>query len=91
MKKILLVYTMKGCPHCRDAKKQLYENGIKYVERDIHTYEEEYEQFVKKTDNEFIPAFRIIDGPTKQSTYLAPDRDFDSIEEGVKKIKEILL
>ena len=85
------MYTMKGCPHCRDAKIKLNENNIKFLERDIHEYSEEYEMFVEVTNNEYIPAFRIIDGPSKTSIYLAPDRDFNSIEEGIKKIKDIIL
>jgi glutaredoxin len=36
--KLVIVYTMKGCPHCVDFKKMLDENGIEFYNRDIDEY-----------------------------------------------------
>jgi hypothetical protein len=47
--------------------------------------------FVEVTQNDFVPAFMIIENPDKDSekSYLfAPDRDFEDIEDGVSIIKE---
>jgi glutaredoxin len=56
MDKILLVYTMKGCPHCVDFKKMLDENKVDYYERDVDEYQEEYDLFVEITENEYVTA-----------------------------------
>ena len=92
MDKLLLVYTMKGCPHCVDFKKMLDENKVDYYERDIDEYQEEYDLFVKITENEYVPAFMIVESPDENpnSLLFAPDRDFKDFEEGLKIIKEHL-
>ena len=83
MDKIAVVFTMKTCPHCHDFKKMLNEAGIEF--------EEEYDMFVEATDNDFVPAFMLVENPeseTPKSKLCAPDRDFEDIEEGLKIIKE---
>ena len=91
MDKIAVVFTMKTCPHCHDFKKMLNEAGIEFFERDIDEYEEEYDMFVEATDNDFVPAFMLVENPeseTPKSKLCAPDRDFEDIKEGLKIIKE---
>lgn len=82
---------MDGCPYCVQMKDQLKESNIDFIERDIFEHNDEYEMFVEVTQNDFVPAFMIIENPDKENekSYLfAPDRDYDEIEEGVAIIKE---
>ena len=59
--KHVLVFTMDGCPHCSDFKDMLTNEGIEYIEADINENEEEYNLFVKVTDNEFVkPAGAVV-------------------------------
>jgi len=91
MDKLVVVYTMKSCPHCVDFKEKLDESEIDYVDRDIFEFEEEYELFVKATDNDFVPAFMLIedfDGENPKTSLYAPDQGFDNIENGLQIIKE---
>jgi hypothetical protein len=46
--------------------------------------------FVEITENDFVPAFMIIESPDEnpKTMLFAPDRDFNEIEDGVKIIKE---
>jgi glutaredoxin len=91
MDKLLFVFTMDGCPYCVQMKDQLKESKIDFIERDIFEYNDEYEMFVEVTQNDFVPAFMIIENPDKENekSYLfAPDRDFEDIEDGVSIIKE---
>jgi len=90
---------MKGCPHCSDMKEMLGENNIIYSERDIDEYEEEYDLFVEATDNEFIPAFMLLElylineeiqEKPKQVKLLAPDRDFQELDEALELVKRFL-
>ena len=91
MDRLIVIYTMKTCPHCVDFKEQLDEANIDYVDRDIYEYEEEYDLFVNATGNDYVPAFMLIEDfeSEKQITGLyAPDRDFEDIEQGLNIIKE---
>ena len=93
MDKLLFVFTMDGCPFCVQMKDQLKESKIDFIERDIFEHNDEYEMFVEVTQNDFVPAFMIIENPDKENekSYLfAPDRDYEDIEAGVTIIKEHL-
>ena len=50
--KHVILFTMDGCPYCVEMKGLLDEQEIKYLERDINEYEDEYEQYVELTENE---------------------------------------
>lgn len=92
MDKYLILFTMKGCPHCKDLKDKLIDESIDFVERDIEEHSDEFDLFVEVTENEYVPAFMIItDGETPSSKLFAPDRDFKSLEESVEIIKKEIL
>jgi glutaredoxin len=92
--KIAVVYTMKGCPHCVHIKEELKKNKITFIERDIEEYEEEYDEFVNATDNEYVPSMILLDlDKNDEATnvkLIAPERDFEDIYEGVKIVKKYL-
>ncbi len=90
MDKLLILFTMKGCPYCDMMKEQLIESDIEYYERDIDEYKEEYDLFVEVTENDFVPAFMIIESvdETPNTMLFAPERDFNEIDEGVNIIRE---
>ena len=92
MDKLLILFTMKGCPHCETMKEQLIKSNIPFEVRDINEHEDEYEMFVEVTENEFVPAFMIVESPNDipKSYLFAPERDFNEIEDGVRIIKEHL-
>jgi len=91
MDKIVILFTMDGCPYCVQMKEQLKESNIDFFERDIDEHSEEYDMFVEITENEYVPAFMIVESPDTDNhkSYLyAPERDYNEIEDGVKIIKE---
>lgn len=92
MDKVAVLFTMKGCPFCVELKDMLIKEGIDFVDRDIHEYEEEYNLFVEVTENEYVPAFMLIESPEKEpvTELFAPDRDFEDIHEGFEIIKAFL-
>ena len=81
---------MEGCPFCVEMKDMLVKEGIDFVDRDIDEYEDEYNMFVEITENEFVPAFMLIENPETEpiSQLFAPDRDYQDLEDGVKIIRE---
>jgi len=92
--KQVLVYTMKGCPHCEEVKEILENENIEFLERDIDKYKDEYRLFKEATENEFVPAFFLLettDNNEYKPTLLAPDRDFNELTEAVQKVKKFLM
>jgi glutaredoxin len=89
MSKILVAYTMKGCGWCDDFKKMLKENNIKFKNRDIEKYKEEYDLFVE-VKNDYVPAFMIVDAKSESAELFAPDIDFSGLENALEIIKEKL-
>lgn len=93
MDKLLILFTMKGCPFCVMMKEQLEKENIHFYERDIDEHSDEYDMFVEITENEYVPAFMIVESPNDEPNTLlfAPERDFNEIEDGVKIIREHFL
>jgi glutaredoxin len=90
MDKLLILYTMDGCPFCQMMKEKLVESNIIYYERDIDEHKDEYDLFVEITENDYVPAFMIIEGDDKKqpiTSLYAPDRDFNDLDEGLEIIK----
>jgi len=85
---------MKGCPHCDDAKQILRKEKIRFIERDIHKFEKEYDLFVKVKDNEYIPSFMLMtidkNKETSNVVLMAPDDDFEELEDAIEKVKQYL-
>jgi len=90
MDKLLILFTMKGCPYCVELKEMIIESDIHFIERDIDKHKDEYDLFVEITENEYVPAFMIVDNPLENMSprYFAPERDFNEIVEGFNIIKE---
>ena len=93
MKKVIL-YTMKGCPWCLDMKAKLKESKIKFIERDIDKHKDEYDLFVEATSNDFVPAFMLIEiknGNSNNVKLMAPDKDFQDLDEALNKVQDYLI
>lgn len=92
MSKLVILYTMKGCPFCDMMKDKLNKNQIEFHVRDIDQHKDEYDLFVELTENEYVPAFMIINEPSEDPNpkLFAPERDFDEIDDGVEIIKKEL-
>ena len=91
--KQVAIFSMTTCPFCTMMKDMLKENNIDYIDMDIDEHIEDYEMFKQLVDgNEFVPAIMIIDeeNQTNKILPLAPERDFNTLEEGIEKIKNLL-
>lgn len=92
--KHIFLYTMDGCPHCKNMKDMLEQEGIEYHERNIKDYESEYKQFVEATNNDFLPAFTLLEmkeGDEPDIEFLTPDESFDDLNEAIEKVKNFIL
>lgn len=93
MNKVYL-FSMDGCPHCQDMKSMLDSENIEYEVKDVEEYKDEYDEFIKLVDNnEFVPAFLCVDiedNKVNRHLEIAPDRDFDDLEQALTLVKEFL-
>ena len=92
--KHIILYTMDGCPHCKNLKKILNEKNINVDVRNIKDYEEEYQVFVEATESEFLPAFTFVETFEDEEPnvrLLVPDEDFNSVQEASEIIENFLL
>jgi len=85
---------MKGCPHCIHIKEELNKNNLPFIERDIDDFESEYDDFTKIVQNEYVPEMMLItldeNEEAKNVKFLAPDRDYQDIFEGVEIVKNYI-
>lgn len=88
----VVVYTMRGCPHCHDLRDMLVKEGIDFVDRDIDDNKDEYDIFVEVTKNDYVPALLIIEeeGEKYESFLYAPDRDYEELTDAVSIVKKHL-
>jgi glutaredoxin len=93
--KVVVVYTMDGCPHCQHIKEELKKINIPFIERDIDEYENEYDEFSKVVGNDYVPALMLLtldeNEQPRNVKMLAPEKDYEDILEGVELIKTYLL
>jgi len=87
MSQHLVLFTMKGCPYCVDFKDMLVKENIEFTDLDINDHEEEYEMFTKIVENDLVPAFMIIDDQDGHNSFMAPDRDYQDLNEAINLIK----
>lgn len=74
----------------------LKENKIDFLERDIEEFQDEYSRFVKKTKNDYLPAFTLLEMDEVKKEiidmkFLLPDESFKDIKEAVEKVSKFLL
>ena len=94
MKLDVVVYTMEGCSHCTEFKKMLTEANIPFHDRDVFTYEKEYNMYVEVTKSEFVPSLLLIETDydnNENSIFYAADRDFVTIHEGFSLVKKHII
>lgn len=90
MSKHLVIFTMEGCPYCHDFKDMITKENIEFTDLDINEHSDEYDMFTKIVENDLVPAFMILDDQGGPTTFMAPDRDYEELDEAIEKIKQIL-
>ena len=91
--KLVILYTMKTCPHCTDFKQMLKDNDIQFYDRDLDEYSDEFDMFIELTGKDYVPAFMLVDESESDEPIpmlFAPEVDFNELEEGLQIIKKFL-
>ena len=90
MSQHVILFTMEGCPYCHELKDMFKESNMEFTDLDINEYVEEYHMFTKIVDNDLVAAFMIVDEKGGPSKFMAPDRDYEDLNEALHKIKSII-
>jgi len=82
MKKEITIYTSETCPYCNTIKETLEKNDIKFIEKLISEYKEEWSDIGSLTNMSQTPTIII------NNEYFVPGRDFFNPEHLINIIKE---
>jgi glutaredoxin len=88
----VIVFTMKGCPFCKDFKDMLSEAEIDFIERDIDEHKDEYDLFSEINKNDMIPALLIIESDDQEhkAYQYVPERDYNELTEALAIVRNHL-
>ena len=83
----VIVFTLKGCGHCTELKKELNDLDIPYSEIEISENEKIWNQVVKQTGHNALPTVFIGLKDNENGPVFVPGRDFKDKNEIIKIIK----
>jgi|TARA_R100000900_G_scaffold127004_1_gene101701 glutaredoxin 3 len=83
----VLIYSQDSCPYCTELKGLLDTNGIPYRVKDIDKHEKEWDSISKHSGVDYVPTVLLLDKGNGVGNVLAPDRDFDELEECLQLIQ----
>jgi len=78
------IYTNENCGYCKDLKKELENKNIKFKNKLTSDFKDEWQEVVKLTKIGIVPTVKC------NNEYLVPGRDFTTMEQLIKQIKDKL-
>ena len=82
------VFTMNGCPHCKQLKERLRKEGIEFVEYPIEDHQVLWLQIVGQLKEELLPTVFLKNDQNSSGIVLMPNITVQTEEEMIQKIKE---
>ena len=86
----IVVFTLKGCGHCVELKKELIVREIPYNEIEISENEEIWNQVVKQTGHNALPTVFIGLVGNENGPVFVSGRDFKGKDEIIEIIKNYI-
>lgn len=90
MSKMVVVFTLDGCGHCTHLKKMLYNENIDFNEIEVSSNREIWDSVVDQTGYNALPSVYITNEGSEQGIIFVPERDYESPDDLVEKIKNVL-
>ena len=84
------VFTMKGCPHCKQLKDRLTKEDIDFVEYNVDEHQALWLQIVSQLKNELLPTVFLKNDETYSGIVLMPNITVKDEDDMVQKIIENL-
>jgi glutaredoxin len=89
-RKNVYIFKMETCPHCYDLQKLLAQAGIQYKTIDVDIHRELFDTVCEETGFIHVPQVLINEWDGKEFTNNKFISDFDTLDEVVEKIKNVL-
>lgn len=83
----IIVFTLKGCSHCVDLKKELNNLNISYSEIEVDSNKEIWDSVVKQTGHNSLPSVYISVAGGEEGPIFVPERDYKDRDDLIEKIK----
>ena len=87
----VILFTMNGCDHCQDLKKELNKLKISFNEIEISNNKKVWDQVVQQTGDNVVPTIYITKENTGEGVVFIPGKDFNNRDEGIDLIKKYIL
>jgi glutaredoxin len=84
----VLVFTLNGCGHCIDLKKELIQRDLPFIEIEVSNNQKIWDQVVNQTGHNVLPTIFIKRENTDDGLVYVPGKDFQNTEEAVEIIKK---
>jgi hypothetical protein len=86
----IIVFTLNGCIHCVELKKELNNLNIEYKEIEVGENKEIWDKVVEQTGHNSLPSVYIRLNGGDEGPIFVPERDYQDRDELIKKIKRYI-
>lgn len=83
----IIVFTLNGCSHCVDLKKELKKLNITFTEIEVESNKEIWNSVVKQTGHNSLPSVYISIAGGDEGPIFVPERDYKDRDDLIEKIK----
>ena len=83
----IIVFTLEGCIHCVELKKDLTNLNIPFTELEIGANKDVWDVVVQQTGHNSLPTVFIGLNGEDEGPVFVPERDYESKEDLIEKIK----
>jgi len=83
----IIVFTLNGCSHCVELKKELKILNITFTEIEVESNKEIWNSVVKQTGHNSLPSVYISIAGGDEGPIFVPERDYKDRDDLIEKIK----
>ena len=86
----IIVFSLNGCIHCVELKKELKKQNIPFIDLEIEENKGIWDVVVQQTGYNSLPTVFIGLNGEDEGPVFVPERDYESREDLIEKIKNYL-
>ncbi len=83
----IIIFTLDNCIHCKSLKKRLKNDSVSFVDVDIDSNQELWDDVVNQTGHNVVPSVYIQKDEMDDGPIYIPGKDFEDEETIVNIIK----
>ena len=79
------IYTNKNCGYCKQIKEEFDKNKVKFKEKSVENFQDEYQQIVNLTGLPTVPTIKF------EGEYFVPGRDYGTPQQLINILQNFKL